>query len=277
MHREKMLQSSRALIITGGSSGIGKSFIEHAHRVNPELKIFNLSRSKPAIFTKDGNPVPLIHLACDFTNPCQVMDLSLELTGLLDRYVPVGRILLINNSGYGTYGPFPEPNLEKNFGMIDVNVRAPVELTGRLLPLLRQRGGAIINLASTAAFQPTPGMAVYGASKAFILSWSLALSEELRGTGVRVLALCPGPTSTQFFRNAGLEHPILPDNLGQTPEEVVDFAFKALARGKSVAVSGWKNRLGACMGSLFPKTLVTRISARVIAHFRPAKPKASRG
>ena len=87
--------------------------------------------------------------------------------------------------------------------MIDLNVRAVVQLTGRLLPLLKARGGAIVNVASTAAFQPTPWMATYGATKAFVLNWSLALNQDLRGTGVRVLVVCPGTTETEFFKRAG--------------------------------------------------------------------------
>ena len=89
--------------------------------------------------------------------------------------------------------------------MLDVNIDAVVQLTAGMLPLMRVRGGAVVTVASTAAFQPTPYLAAYGASKAFVLHWSLALNEELRGTGVRALAVCPGPTATDFFHRAGLK------------------------------------------------------------------------
>src|SRR5207244_895627 len=114
-----------------------------------------------------------------------------EVQACLAREAPTGRILLINNSGFGTFGRFPEAELAKQLEMIDVNTRAVVHLTGLLLPLLQARGGAIITICSTMSFQPTPYAATYGATKAFALHWSLALNEELRGSGVRALAVCP--------------------------------------------------------------------------------------
>lgn len=261
----QMLQSFRAVILTGGSSGIGKSFIEHVGKLHPALVFFNLSRRPPEI------KVPgliLRHFDCDLSNRAQIEAVCGELVGEIDREIPAGRILLINNSGFGTYGPFPEPNLARQLEMLEVNLCAPVQLTARLLPTLRARGGAIVNIASTSAFQPTGHMATYGASKAFILHWSLAMSEELRGSGVHVLAVCPGPTSTQFFRSAGLDRSVVPDSVGQTPEEVVETTLRALARGRTMVVSGWKNKLLAALSSRLPKPLAARIAIRVIAHYR---------
>ena len=94
------------------------------------------------------------------------------------------------------------------------------------------------------------------------------MSEELRGSGVHVLAVCPGPTSTQFFRNAGLDRSVVPDSVGQTPEEVVETTLRALARGRTMVVSGWKNKLLAALSSRLPKPLAARIAIRVIAHYR---------
>jgi short-subunit dehydrogenase len=193
-----------------------------------------------------------------------------ELLRLLSEQGPSGgRILLINNSGFGSYGSFPEPGIARQLEMLDVNVRAPLLLTERLLPLLRARGGAVVNIASTAAFQPTAHMATYGATKAFLLNWSLALREELRGSGVHVLAVCPGPTTTQFFRNAGLQQAIIPDSVGQSAPQVVDATFRALAAGRGLVVSGWKNKLTTFLASKLPKVFAARLAARVIAHFRP--------
>lgn len=271
---DKMLKSFSALIITGGSSGIGKSFVEHASIVHPDLVIFNLSRRFPDAFVPasvaENLKHRLRHFPCDLTKREQIEQATAWVEAQLNREVPVGRVMLVNNSGYGTYGPFYEPNLARHLEMLDLNMRAPVELTGRLLPLLKARGGAIINVASTAAFQPTVGMATYGATKAFLLHWSLALAHELRPAGIRVLALCPGPTRTRFFANAGLERPIIPGGLGQSSEEVVRTALQALASGKSLVVSGWSNKIGAALSSLLPKTWATRITAFVIARFRPS-------
>lgn len=270
-----VLQKFHTLIITGASSGIGKSFLEHAFKMEPRLKIFNLSRRVPeGIFTTDTK-LAFKHIGCDLAVREQTDAAAAQLLLELQAQGPeAGPILLLNNSGFGSYGEFPDPSLERNLDMIDVNVRAPVLLTGRLLPLLRARGGAVINVASTAAFQPCATMATYGASKAFVLHWSLALREELRGSGVHVLALCPGPTSTQFFRNAGMDNAFLPDVVGQETDEVIEATLRALAAERGMVVSGWKNKVSSFLASKLPKVLAARLAAKVIAHFRPTPGKA---
>lgn len=189
------------------------------------------------------------------------------MTGFIGREVP-GRILLINNSGFGAYGRFPEPNLSHQLEMLDVNIRALVQLTGLLLPFLKERGGAIMNIASTAAFQPTPFLAAYGASKAFVLHWSLALNEELRGSGVHALAVCPGPTSTEFFRRAGLQKGSVADSLGMTAEAVVLQSYQALAKRRAQVVTGWKNKLMAAFSSRVSKPLATAGAALILKRYR---------
>ena len=191
-----------------------------------------------------------------------------EVAAFLGQVAPTGRLLLINNSGFGAYGRFPAPNLGHQLEMLDVNIRGLVDLTGRMLPLLQARGGAIINVASTAAFQPTPYLATYGASKAFVLHWSLALNEELRGTGVRALAVCPGPTTTDFSRRAGLQSGSVSPALSMTCEQVVEASLRALAAGRSQVVTGWKNRVTAFVGSKLPKPLVARAAAKVLARYQ---------
>lgn len=210
----------------------------------------------------------LCHIACDLASPTEVEQAAVEVEAFLKREVPAGRVLLINNSGFGSYGHFPKPNLEHQLGLLDVNIRGLVHLTGRMLPTLRSRGGAIINLASTAAFQPTPYMATYGASKAFVLHWSLALNAELRGSGVRVLTVCPGPTATQFFRRAGLQKGSVADGLSMSSEQVVTASLKALAAHRSLVVTGWKNKISAVAGGMAPKVLATWIAEKVIGRYR---------
>lgn len=269
MNPENMLRAFGAIIITGGSSGIGKAFLEHIHTVNPELPIFNLSRTIPDFQGMPKLKLILRHVPCDFTDRGQLEDACVSLVETLGRELPSGRILLINNSGYGTYGSFPKPDLARNLEMLDVNVRAPVALTGFLLPLLRERGGAIINVASTAAFQAIPGMANYAATKAFLLHWSLALSVELRPAGVSVLAVCPGPTRTRFFANAGMGDSLLPRFAGQQPDQVVRGSLTALAKGRSLHVSGWKNKLTVAAVSVLPKTFAARAAGWVVGRLRP--------
>ena len=154
--------------------------------------------------------------------------------------------------------------------MVDVNVKAVIHLTARLLPRLKAQGGIIATVASIAAFQPTPYMAAYGATKAYVLHWSLALHEELRGTGVSTIAICPGPTSTAFFRRAGLKEGSVADNLSQSTEEVVREALHAMARGKAQVVTGWKNRITCFFAARVPKPLAARIGRRILARYRDA-------
>jgi short-subunit dehydrogenase len=259
------LKSFSVVIVTGGSSGIGKSFIEYGAKLNPGLAFCNLSRRVPEI------KIPgliLNHFACDMSRASDLEQVILRLEAYLAQAVPAGRVLLINNSGFGSYGHFPEPNLAHQLEMLDVNIRGLVQLTGRLLPLLKVRGGAIINVASTAAFQPTAYLAVYGASKAFVLHWSLALNEELRGSGVQALAVCPGPTATEFFRRAGLQQGSVADSLSMSCEDVVLASFRALGAGRGQVVPGWKNKVSVFFASKLPKPLVARLAAVVLARFR---------
>lgn len=263
-HREA-LQTFSAVVLTGGSSGIGKSIIELAAKLNPDLRFCNLSRTTPII---NNAQLKLCHIPCDLGDATAVAGAAGEVEAFLKREVPAGRVLLINNSGFGSYGYFPEPNLAHQLEILDVNIRGLVQLTGLLLPTLRTRGGVVVNVASTAAFQPTPYMATYGASKAFVLHWSVALNEELRKTGVSTLALCPGPTATQFFRRAGLKERTVADSLSMNCEDVVNQLFDGLARREKIVVTGWKNKLSAIAGALAPKVLATSFAAKVIGRYR---------
>jgi short-subunit dehydrogenase len=173
--------------------------------------------------------------------------------------------LLINNSGFGSLGCFLESDLKQQVEMVDVNIRAVVDLTARLLPTIVSRGGGVINLASTAAFQSTPGMATYGATKAFLLHWSVALREEMKPHGVRVVAVCPGPTSTGFGARAGLGPKTVPSVLGQTPQEVAAIALRGFAADRAIVVCGFKNRGLAWFASHAPRSLSAHIAGRVIA------------
>ncbi len=257
-----------AVVVTGGSSGIGKSFIKLVATLHPGVLICNLSRRVPDINLSQLN---LRHVPCDLSAHDAVSTGADAVLRILNDEAPEGPVLLINNSGFGAYGHFPEPDLGHQLEMLDVNVRAVVDLSGRLLPCLKTRGGVIVTVASTAAFQPTPFLATYGATKAFVLHWSLALNEELRGTGLRTLAVCPGPTSTEFFRRAGLKQGSVAKSHGQTTDEVVHEALCALAKGRAQVVTGWRNKLMTAVSSKLPKPWVTWISAKVLARWRLSK------
>ena len=251
-------QSYSAVIITGGSSGLGRAFIRNALKMHPEARICNLSRTAPESFSGEKS---LQHIPCDLARETEVDQVNAWLEG-----TPHGRVLLINNSGFGAYGPFPEPNLSRHLEMIDVNIRGLVHLTGRLLPRIRERGGVVMTIASTAGFQPMPYTATYAATKAFVLHWTLALNEELRGTSVRALAVCPGPVDTNFFRAGGMGDVVPPWSM--TADAVVAAAMRAAARGRAQVTPGWKNRVvGAVVGRL-PKPFAARIAAKFVARFR---------
>jgi short-subunit dehydrogenase len=263
------LQPFSTVVVTGGSSGIGKSFIQLLGTLKPDLLFCNLSRRPPAENIFPNPTKRLNHIFCDLSRPEDTQRAAQDVREILQREASSGGILLINNSGFGSFGSFLELNLAKELEMIDVNVRALVELTGRLLPLLCERGGVVMNIASTVAFQPTPYCATYGATKAFVLHWTLALNEELRGSRVRALAVCPGTTATAFFREAGSRVDAARSAASMTPEDVVKVALRALGAGRSQVVAGWGNKAYTFAGSKLPKPVSARIAGKVLAKRRP--------
>lgn len=254
-------------IVTGGSSGIGCSIIKAILKLRPEMLVCNLSRSKPEIFLgKYG-----VHYPVDLCLPEALAAIAETLTQRIKAASP-GEVLLINNSGFGDYGRMPDLETDKQLSMIDLNIRAVVDLSGRLLPVMLERGGVVVNIASTAAFQPTPFLATYGATKAFVRNWSLALNEDLRGTKVRALAVCPGPTRSNFFKAAGFDTPPVGNGankgLDMTSDEVAARTLSAVARGKSMTITGWKNHCIAFLGSKLPIVAVTRVGGAILRRMR---------
>ena len=177
-------------------------------------------------------------------------------------------ILLINNAGIGSYGIFSSAEHGREAAMIAVNVAAVVDITERVMPLILARGGGIINVASTAAFQATPFAATYGATKAFLLNWSLALREELRPRGIPVVAVCPGPTRTPFFANAGLDGTQADGVFGSDAGEVVRAAFAGLARNIGIVVPGMRNKLIRVASALVPRAIAACVSGVVLGRMR---------
>jgi uncharacterized protein len=260
------LNSFGAVVITGASSGIGEEFLKTIATVNPKARFFNLSRTPPSIIVENNR---LRHCPADLSSSAGQEAAIAAVEQWLDgEGAGAGGLLLINNSGFGSYGPFPEPNVARTLAMVDLNVRAPVLLTGRLLPRLQARGGAVINIASIAAFQPTPLLSVYGATKVFILNWSLGLWRELRDTNVHVLCVCPGPTSTNFFREAGFDAPPLPGDSGQTSAQVVAESLRALAARKPMVVCGLSNKLGVMISQRLPRALVAGLAYNMTMKMR---------
>jgi uncharacterized protein len=169
--------------------------------------------------------------------------------------------VLVNNAGFATYGEFKDLDLDRELDLIQVNIAALTELTRRLLPgMVARRRGRILNVASTAAFLPGPLMAVYYASKAFVLSFSEAINEELRGTGVTVTALCPGPTQSGFQARAGMEGARIVS--GRTLPDAASVAragYDGLMRRRPVVIPGLSNRLTTLAPRLLPRRVLPPI------------------
>ncbi len=249
-----------ATLITGASSGIGKAF---ARRLAARGRnVLLVARSEDKLITLCNelgriNSIRAQHVGLDLTKPDAPAHLfeETERRGLAID-------MLINNAGFGSMGEFTKQELARELNMIDLNVKALVELTYRfLIPMRERKQGAIINVASTAGFQPVPFMANYAATKAFVLSFSEALWEENRPYGIQVMALCPGVTETNFFEAAQIQKP--PMRVAQAPEDVVDAALNGLARKQGHIVSGWTNFFMIEAERLVPRWLVTRIAGRL--------------
>ena len=248
-------------LITGASSGIGEAFARRLAGLGRNVFLVARSEDKLATLCNELgriNRVRAQYIALDISLPESPAHLFDETE---KRGVEVE--LLINNAGFGSMGGFVKLDLARELNMIDLNVKALVELTHRFLgPMRSRKKGAIINVASTAAFQPVPFMATYAATKAFVLSFSEAVHEENRPYGIEVLALCPGVTETNFFEAARGHKP--PARIAQTADEVVDTALNALARNKGHVVSGWSNFLMVEAQRIVPRSAVVKVAGRMM-------------
>jgi len=250
----------KTALITGASSGIGQTFA-HALAAR-QMHVVLVARSEERLRTlaSDLAQQYAIHaevLVSDLSkeHAAQSLQQEIERRGLAID-------LLINNAGFATNGFFESIAPERDHQQVMVDVTTVVDMAHAFVPSMVAHGeGAIINIASTASFQPLPYMAVYGASKAFVLSLSQALSEEYRGRGLRVLALCPGATETPFFDVAGEAASV---GKKRTPEQVVATGLQALERGRSVVIDGRANALLAFLPRLLPRWLVARIAGQSV-------------
>ena len=172
--------------------------------------------------------------------------------------------VLVNNAGFGLGGPFSETPIERETAMVQVNITALMQLTKLFVaPMLRRRRGYVMNVASTAAFFPGPGMSVYYATKAFVFSFSQAIAEELSDSGVVVSCLCPGPTETEFTQVAQLNRPKLFDSNVADARDVAEFGYRALMAGWRVAIPGARNKFLVQAQRFVPRRLVARAVHRL--------------
>nr|WP_314441819.1 SDR family oxidoreductase [uncultured Sphingomonas sp.] len=249
--------TSPIVLITGASAGLGVHFARQLSATGARLVL--VARRKDRIEA----------LAAELGN-ARAVALDLAEDGAADRLLADVAAhgehvdCLVNNAGFGLHGRFAEHEPRRLRQMIDLNCGVLTELARGVLPAMIERGrGGILNVASTAAFQPGPGMAVYFATKAFVLSFTEALHEEVRGTGVHVTALCPGPTSTEFGELAGFA-PSLGDafeKLSQRPGPVVEAGLAGLSANKAIVIPGAMNRVGAQGARFLPRAVIRKIVA----------------
>jgi uncharacterized protein len=250
----------KTALVTGASVGIGRDLAE--------------------LFARDGH-----HLILTARNESQLHELSAKLR---DQYHVNAEVIvedlsvsgasqrifeqlqsksidyLVNNAGFGTHGPFADADIASQLAMLQVNIVALTHLTRLFLPGMLQRGsGRIMNVASVAAFLPGPLMAVYYATKAYVLSFSEALASEVAGGGVTVTALCPGPTKTEFQIRAGIANTPMFQNRAMSSEKAARLGYEAMMRGKRTIVTGFSNKLSAFGTRFVPRRATAAIAKRI--------------
>ncbi|MBL8742172.1 MAG: SDR family NAD(P)-dependent oxidoreductase, partial [Myxococcales bacterium] len=253
----------RWAVVTGASSGLGRGL---ARRLAEKgMRLVLTGRNQERLAETREQIRQRIPTAVVETVPADLAT-ALGLQALLDHVGERPVEVLVNNAGFGSYGAFAESNLERESEEIAVDVAAVVTLARRFLAgMIARKSGGILNVASTIAFQPAPYQAVYGASKAFVLSFSQALWAEGRPAGVSVTALCPGPTRTGFVAALGADvgHTAIYKRLAE-PEPVIEAGLRALERGQPVIIPGLVNRVLAISGRLMPMSWITRISGMLL-------------
>jgi short-subunit dehydrogenase len=257
--KKGMLMRTKTALITGASGGIGAALAEAAAEdcgtlVVTGRKQDRLFSLKADLEKKSGAQVVVLNIDLAQKGAAEAIDRELQNRGLVPDY-------LINNAGFGDLAPFAQSNWPKLEEMIAVNITALTHLTRLVLPAMISRGsGAILNVASTAAFQPGPFMSVYYASKAYVLSFTEALAVELKGTGVTATVLCPGPTATAFGAASGMDRTRLVRHTRlASPRDVARFGYAAMKRGRTVAIPGLLNKLSAFSTRFGPRKLVAMV------------------
>lgn len=244
----------RIAIITGASSGMGREFVKQIDAIESFDEIWVIARRKERLeeISKDSNnkirPISLDLMKRESID---------ELKALLESEKPDVAVL-VNGSGFGRFGAFTDIDLESQLDMIDLNDKALVAMTHITLPYMRE-GGRIYQIDSLSSFQPVPYIGVYGATKAFVLSFSRALNVELKKRGIRVMAICPGWVRTEFFDRAVTDDTITYYNRYYDADEVVKRALKDMKKGRDVSVCGFPIRMQVRLTKLLPHKLVMKI------------------
>lgn len=247
----------KCALITGATSGIGYELAHIAAQKRIDLILVGRNEEKltqTKIAWEKEYAIRVNIIRCDLSEPDAIEQMIESLQSLA-----VQVDVLINNAGFGLFGEFDETDMQKENNMLQVNVVFLTQLTKYLYRQMKeQKHGYILNVASVAGFMPGPLMAVYYATKAYVLSFSQALSNEAKGTGVSVTALCPGPTETNFAGNAALESSMLFKSFGKLPgaKEVAAYGFRCMEKKKAITIYGTMNRAMVFLTRFLPKKMV---------------------
>lgn len=249
-------------LVTGASAGLGAEFARQLADRGVRLTLVARREDRLEELAR-ALPVEVEVLPADLTGAEGVARVAARLAAAAE---PVD--LLVNNAGFGAYGAFVDLAVERQRELIDLNVSTLVQLTHAALGQLAARGtGGVINVGSTAAYQPNPSGAVYGASKAFVRSFTEAIFEELRGTGVHVMLLSPGFTDTEFQQVAAVADSAMPAPLRMAPGDVVAAALRDFGRGRAVCVPGVSNKVNVAAVDLAPSVIARKASGVVHERF----------
>lgn len=250
-------------LVTGASSGIG---VEFARLLAARKYSLVLAARREGLLQelaeelRAAHGVEVIVLPIDLSVPGS----ATQLWGRMTRE-SLHMTVLVNNAGFGDRGPFADADHHRTSQMMQLNMNSLVELTQLALPsMLQHKKGYVLNVASTAAFQPGPNMSVYFATKAFVLSFSEGVNAELEGTGVSVTTLCPGPTESEFFDRANMKGTPLFERKLPTSREVADFGLQGMFQRKRTVVHGFSNRMGTIGSRFSPRGMVLSITRKML-------------
>lgn len=244
--------------VTGATSGIGKAFAEILMENGYDVTIIGRSTEKLE-YTKND----LLEKYSDASLRTIQTDLANkeELEALCQMLQKEEPDVFINNAGFNKAGAFYETDYTEEENMILVNVAALTRLTKAVLPGMVKRGsGKILNISSIAAFAPNPLSCIYGASKAYVKSFSEAVNEEVRGTGVTVTALCPGPTESNFASTSNLDNSKIFAKNVMKARDVAEIGYRAMMKGKRSVVAGWRNKMLVCINYIAPKGIILKFA-----------------
>jgi short-subunit dehydrogenase len=249
-------------LVTGATAGIGRAFVDALAARGDDVVLVARDGARLdsiAAEIRDVHQVSATALVADLLDEAGLAAVEARLRDASD---PID--LLVNNAGMGTFGDFTELDIANEERAIRLNVLALVRLTHAALRTMVQRGrGSIVNLSSLAAYQPDPSSATYGATKAFVNSFTHAVHEEVRQSGVHVMVVCPGYTHTEFHERAGLGDTKLPEFVWQSADQVVTAALRDLDRGRALSIPGAMNKALCAVTSVAPAGITRRV-ARII-------------